>query len=349
MSEQLINAIADMDEEGALALTKELLAGGTPPAAILDACRAAMELVGKRFEHGEYFIPELILAGEMLKGVSAEVKPYMTGAQAEAKKGAKVVVGTVKGDIHDIGKDIVVFMLDVNGFEVTDLGIDVPVQTFVDAIAKEQAGGGGAERLPDAGVRLDEGDRGGDRAGRAARRGQDHGRRRHGGRAGVQVRRRRCVRPRCHGRGLAGQGLDGIGEYTMFTKPANWKQLTPEEKKKLRFDAWEQSTEAIPFVSPEAAAGYRERAQRLRQAYDLAHPDRIIADMSMGAGEYALRRKGLNGKDIVYNHEKLLEPTCLVQPRISARHGRRRLPLPRQGHGHAGLADVHLGRPTTAG
>lgn len=94
----------------------------------------------------------------------------------------------------------------------------------------------------------------------------------------------------------------------MFTKPANWKQLTPEEKKKLRFDAWQQSTEAIPFVSPEAAAGYRERAQRLRQAYDLAHPDRIIADMSMGAGEYALRRKGLNGKDIVYHHEKLLEP-----------------------------------------
>ncbi len=138
MSDQLINAIADMDEEGAIALTKELLAGGTAPAAILDVCRAAMELVGKRFEHGEYFIPELILAGEMLKGVSAEVKPYMTGAQADVKKGAKVVVGTVKGDIHDIGKDIVVFMLDVNGFEVTDLGIDVPVQTFVDAIAKEK-------------------------------------------------------------------------------------------------------------------------------------------------------------------------------------------------------------------
>ncbi len=80
MSDQLINAIADMDEEGALALTKELLAAGAAPTAILDACRAAMELVGSRFEHGEYFIPELILAGEMLKGVSAEVKPYLTGA-----------------------------------------------------------------------------------------------------------------------------------------------------------------------------------------------------------------------------------------------------------------------------
>lgn len=136
MSQELINAIADMDEEGALALTRDLLAAGTTPTAILDACRAAMEVVGNRFEHGEYFIPELILAGEMLKGVSAEVKPYMTGSQAAANKRGKVVIGTVKGDIHDIGKDIVVFMLDVNGFEVVDLGIDVPVQTFVDKVAE---------------------------------------------------------------------------------------------------------------------------------------------------------------------------------------------------------------------
>jgi len=136
MSEQLINAIADMDEEGALALTRELLDRGATPTAILDDCRAAMEIVGKRFEAGEYFIPELILAGEMLKGISAEVKPHMTSAQADVKKLGKVIVGTVKGDIHDIGKDIVVFMLDVNGFEVHDLGIDVPAQAFVEKIAE---------------------------------------------------------------------------------------------------------------------------------------------------------------------------------------------------------------------
>ncbi len=136
MSQELINAIADMDEEGALALTRDLLAAGTPPATILDDCRSAMELVGSRFEHGEYFIPELILAGEMLKSISAEVKPHMTGAQDAGNKLGKVVVGTVKGDIHDIGKDIVVFMLDVNGFDVTDLGIDVPVETFVNKVAE---------------------------------------------------------------------------------------------------------------------------------------------------------------------------------------------------------------------
>ena len=138
MSDQLISAIAEMDEEGALALTKELLAAGTSPAAILDDCRAAMEQVGKKFECGEYFIPELILAGEMLKGVSAEVRPYMTGNGTQSRKAGKVVVGTVKGDIHDIGKDIVVFMLDVNGFEVIDLGIDVPVEKFVEAVQTEK-------------------------------------------------------------------------------------------------------------------------------------------------------------------------------------------------------------------
>jgi len=133
MSEQLVNYMADMMEEEALALAKQELDAGTPPQQILDDCRRAMEIVGKRFEDGEYFLPELMLAGEMLKTISAEVKPRMLAGH-ETKKGAKVVIGTVAGDIHDIGKDIVVFMLDVNGFDVLDLGIDVPVQTFVDKV-----------------------------------------------------------------------------------------------------------------------------------------------------------------------------------------------------------------------
>ncbi len=139
MTEQLITAIADMEEEQALARVRQLLANGAPPTAILDACRTAMEIVGQRFEQGQYFIPELILAGEMLKAISAEVKPLLAaGPQAGHKRG-KVVIGTVKGDIHDIGKDIVVFMLDVNGFEVYDLGIDVPPQVFVDKIKETGA------------------------------------------------------------------------------------------------------------------------------------------------------------------------------------------------------------------
>ncbi len=135
MSEKLVSCIAEMQEEEALALAKELLSAGTPPTAILDDCRAAMEIVGERFEEGQYFIPELILAGEMLKSISEEVKLHMPGDH-DVKKGAKVIVGTVKGDIHDIGKDIVVFMLDVNGFEVYDLGVDVAPQVFVDKIVE---------------------------------------------------------------------------------------------------------------------------------------------------------------------------------------------------------------------
>ena len=138
MSEQLVTHIAEMEEEEAQALAKELLDAGTPPTQILGDCRTAMEIVGKRFEEGQYFVPELILAGEMLKSISAEVKPYLEGDQ-EVKKGAKVVVGTVKGDIHDIGKDIVVFMLDVNGFEVFDLGVDVSPQAFVDKIVETKS------------------------------------------------------------------------------------------------------------------------------------------------------------------------------------------------------------------
>ncbi len=133
MSEELINAIAEMDDEQAVRLTKELLAQGVDPVSILGDCRAAMEIVGKRFESGEYFISELILAGETLKAISAEVKPLIK-QDAGGNKLAKILVGTVKGDIHDIAKDIVVFMLDVNGFEVKDLGIDVPVETFVSEV-----------------------------------------------------------------------------------------------------------------------------------------------------------------------------------------------------------------------
>ncbi|PKO12713.1 MAG: methionine synthase [Chloroflexi bacterium HGW-Chloroflexi-10] len=137
MSEKLINAIAEMDDELAVSVVKDLIAQGTDPMSILDDCRSAMEIVGKRFEKGEYFISELILAGEMLKAISAEVKPLIK-QEGAVKKSGKILIGTVKGDIHDIAKDIVVFMLDVNGFEVKDLGIDVPVETFVEEVKSYQ-------------------------------------------------------------------------------------------------------------------------------------------------------------------------------------------------------------------
>ncbi|HEY4688204.1 MAG TPA: cobalamin-dependent protein [Anaerolineae bacterium] len=137
MSKPLIDAITDMREEDAVQLAQELLDQGTAPLDILEQCREAMAVVGQRFEAGDCFVPELILAGEILRQVSDIVKPKLT-ATATGKKVGRVVIGTVEGDIHDIGKDIVTFMLDVNGFEVRDLGVDVPASKFVEAVKQFQ-------------------------------------------------------------------------------------------------------------------------------------------------------------------------------------------------------------------
>jgi 5-methyltetrahydrofolate--homocysteine methyltransferase len=131
MKEQLVNAIADMNEDEAMGLVQSMLDAGEDPQVILDAASEAMTIVGNRFDEKEYFLPELIIAGEMMKAIGDLVKPKL---KVQAKQGAtagKVLIGTVAGDIHDIGKDVVSFMLDVNGFEVFDLGVDVPAATFV--------------------------------------------------------------------------------------------------------------------------------------------------------------------------------------------------------------------------
>jgi len=133
MKNRLADLMADLKEDETIALVKDLVKQGTNPVGILDDARAAMETVGKRFENCEYFIPDLMMAGEILKDISGIVKPLMASGQTVTKKG-KVLIGTVAGDIHDIGKDIVTFMLDVSGYDVLDVGIDVPVETFVQKI-----------------------------------------------------------------------------------------------------------------------------------------------------------------------------------------------------------------------
>ena len=133
---QLVDWLADMDEDSALALAKRmLLEEGVSPLRVLELCRNAMDIVGKRFEAGEYFLPELVLAGEMLETIGAIAKPLIKQTPGEEpKKLGKVLIGTVHGDLHDIGKNIVSFMLDINGFEVKDIGIDVPVKSFIEEI-----------------------------------------------------------------------------------------------------------------------------------------------------------------------------------------------------------------------
>ena len=138
MSQKLIDAITEMREVDAVAITNELLDGGTSPADILNACKDAMDVIGKRFEDGEAFIPELMLAGEMMTAITEILKPRMAEETSGEKLG-KIVLGTVQGDIHDIAKDIVGFMLGLNGFEVTDLGVDVAPEKFVEAVKETGA------------------------------------------------------------------------------------------------------------------------------------------------------------------------------------------------------------------
>ena len=135
MSQELIDAFTDMREEDVRRITNEMLAAGTDPLEILDDCKESLDIIGQRFEAGEAFVPELVMAGVMMEEVTATVKPQIERDGVTERLG-KVLMGTVDGDIHDIGKDVVVFMLEANGFEVVDLGVDVAPETFVARIGE---------------------------------------------------------------------------------------------------------------------------------------------------------------------------------------------------------------------
>jgi 5-methyltetrahydrofolate--homocysteine methyltransferase len=138
MAKDLVKTLADLKEQEVIKIVEDRLKANEDPLKILEDARKGMETVGKRFASSEYFVPDLVYSGEILRAVTEMVKPRLSKA-GEIKRVGKIVFGTVAGDIHDIGKDIVVFMLDVNGFEVYDLGIDVPVQKFVDKIKETGA------------------------------------------------------------------------------------------------------------------------------------------------------------------------------------------------------------------
>ena len=137
-SRQLVDAIAEMREEEAVKMAREMLDSGYDAVKLLGHCREAMEIVGKRYEAGEYFLPELMLAGEMLRAIGDMAKPLIKQDSAAAKTAGTVLIGTVQGDLHDIGKNIVTFMLEINGYKVVDLGIDVPVENFIESIKQHK-------------------------------------------------------------------------------------------------------------------------------------------------------------------------------------------------------------------
>jgi len=130
---KLRDAIVNLDIEGVQKACREAIDAGIPAyKAVTDGMAKGMEIVGEKYENGEYFLAELIMAGETMKEGMKVLEPYLKGG--EVKKIGKVVIGTVRGDLHDIGKNIVVTLLNTAGFEVYDLGVDVPPEKFVEAV-----------------------------------------------------------------------------------------------------------------------------------------------------------------------------------------------------------------------
>lgn len=134
----LYNAIMEGDAASAPVLVNEALSQGlSAPQILNEGMIAAMEHVGKLFEEGEYFVPEMLIAARAMQSGLAVLKPHL--AQAEVKAAGRVVAGTVKGDLHDIGKNLVCMLLEGAGFEIIDLGTDVTPEKFVQVIQEGRA------------------------------------------------------------------------------------------------------------------------------------------------------------------------------------------------------------------
>jgi len=133
---QLRQCMADLDEEAVLRLMREIADnGGSEAVEAVEACQDGMKEVGDRFEAGEYFVGDLIFAGEVMTEAMEIVKPFLRAGGATGK--GKLILCTVRGDIHDIGKNIVKSMLEAAGFDVVDLGIDVPPAKILETAKAE--------------------------------------------------------------------------------------------------------------------------------------------------------------------------------------------------------------------
>ncbi|WAI02176.1 cobalamin B12-binding domain-containing protein [Methanogenium organophilum] len=134
--DNFINALVDLDETTCIELLKQRVAANEDPAIVLEDVRKATDIVGERFEEGRFFVSDLMMVGEILNQIMEVLRPlFGTGAMED--KGT-IVIGTVGGDVHDIGKNIETALLEADGFTVIDLGIDVPPEEFVAAIKEHK-------------------------------------------------------------------------------------------------------------------------------------------------------------------------------------------------------------------
>jgi methylmalonyl-CoA mutase cobalamin-binding domain/chain len=136
---KLRGAFLGMKRQEAIDIIKNELASGADPLGILKTCREAMEEIGKKFETGEFFLSELIYSAEVFKAASALLQPRLTASWISEDSKGVVVFGTPRGDIHDLGKNIVITMMRAQGFTVHDLGVNVPPERFIEELQRTDA------------------------------------------------------------------------------------------------------------------------------------------------------------------------------------------------------------------
>ena len=139
IKEELIHAVVELEEEKSYSLVKTLLDEGANPKEIIDLLRKGVETVGERFTKKEYFLTELVMAGEIFQQSAKILETAMKEETEKSESLGVVVVGTVKGDVHDIGKNIFVTLLQAAGFEVHDLGVDITTEKFINKVKETKA------------------------------------------------------------------------------------------------------------------------------------------------------------------------------------------------------------------
>ncbi len=141
MGKDLIEAIANLDEERAIAIVREKMSSGETAYEIVEQCKKGVEMVGKRYSEGSYYLSDLIMSAEILKEIMVIIEPYFYKNVAEFTEGngAQIIIGTIEGDIHDLGKNIVIYLLRSSGYRVHDLGVDVSPTKFLEAIKETGA------------------------------------------------------------------------------------------------------------------------------------------------------------------------------------------------------------------
>lgn len=139
IKDELFESVVELEEQKAYELVKQLLEENNDPKEIIDILRKAVEVIGEKFNKKEYFLTELVMAGEIFQQSAKILEPALKADSVKEKNKGVVVIGTVKGDVHDIGKNIFVTLLKSAGFEVYDLGVDIPSQDFVNKVKETNA------------------------------------------------------------------------------------------------------------------------------------------------------------------------------------------------------------------